>query len=303
MAASRSTLFAFLIATCTACGAPVNVGNFAAGGSAGTPGAGGTAGTGAAQAGAGGGAQQVFGTGTGKIAIHFQSTTAPFAHTDGLSGQTPLSDLSGIRSLRLYRSSNDPNPVTVFDFGQSTIEVNYANGADTLVYTAQVKYLPEGTYTLARVVHTYVRYRVTSTMHVNGMNLPGTFDNVQVLSDGTLLNGVVRNHGYFKYVFSTGGQSFPISGTNAPMPQWTTVGGFSVVFENGEWAYQVPINLTVDPNLNTNMTLIFRVNMNECFRWLDQAGPGYAPGVFDTTPTSFEPVKQFGANSFAISFQ
>jgi hypothetical protein len=76
-----------------------------------------------------------------------------------------------------------------------------------------------------------------------------------------------------------------------------------VWFENGEWAYQFPTKLEVDPDTDTNFTHIFRVNMHESYRWADQDGPGFAPGVFDTTPTTFEPVKQFGANSFEILFK
>ena len=306
----RSLLLAFTLVTCAACGDPVDVGNFGgAGGDAGitdssTGGAAGAAGSGGSSGGGGtAGAPNPVGTGTGKIAIHFQSTTAPFAHNDGLSGQTPISHLSGVRSLELRRTLDDPSPVTVFDFGQKTVEISYANGADTLIYTADIKYLPKATYTIARVVHTYVRYQIASTMHEGGMNLPGTFDNVQVLSDGTLLDGTVRNHGYFEFLFKTGGQSFPSTGTNAPLPEWTGVGGFPVIFEKGQWAYQFPTNLVVDPDSNADFTLTFLSNMNESYRWADQDAPGYGKGVFDSTSTSFEPVKQFGANSFEIQFK
>ena len=38
----------------------------------------------------------------------------------------------------------------------------------------------------------------------------------------------------------------------------------------------------------------------ESFRWQDQALAGYAPKVFDTTPTTYEPVMSFGASAFSL---
>jgi hypothetical protein len=105
-------LLASILATCAACGDPVDVGGF--NGQSGGAGAAGSAGSetggtaGSSGSGTGGdsgssgaaGAPNPVGTGTGKVAIRFQSTTTPFVHGDGLSGQTPLSHLSGVRSLR-----------------------------------------------------------------------------------------------------------------------------------------------------------------------------------------------------------
>jgi hypothetical protein len=45
------------------------------------------------------------------------------------------------------------------------------------------------------------------------------------------------------------------------------------------------------------------VNMSESFRWEDQALPGYTAGVYDTTPTSFEPIRRFGANSYVLTYE
>lgn len=301
MPARREWSLSCLLVLCSACGGALDAGAFheAAGGG----GDGGGAAGGAGASGGGGGAPTPVGNGTGHVAIRFQSTTAPFDHQDGLAGQTPLSHVSGVRSLRLYRGSDDPEPVTVFDLGEESVEISYADGADTLVYDAEIKYVPKATYTLARVVHSYVRYEIASTMHVNGAALPGTFDNMQVLSDGSLVDGLVRDHGYFEYVFETGAQSYPTSGSNAPVPEWSSSGGLSVSFDAGEWAYWFPTNLPVDPDLDTDVTLVFQVNMNESFRWSDQQSPGFSAGVFDTTPTSFEPVEQFGASSFEIQIQ
>ncbi|MFO0553846.1 MAG: hypothetical protein U0271_36020 [Polyangiaceae bacterium] len=289
------TLALFFVTSLFGCGDRVTVGGFDGGGGAGGASDGG-GGAGGASDGGGGASSS-----TASIDIHFKSTTAPFAHADGLAGQTPSVHKSGLRSLTLLRDANDPSPFVVFDLGQDSIEIDYADGADTLVYTAHAADLPAGTFTVARVVHNYVRYDVAATLHNGALMLAGTFDNLQVLSDASLVDGTVRDAGYYEYVFHTGGSSFPTSGSNAPIPEWQSAGGFSVRFENGEWAYYFPVSLPLDPNLAQDASVTFEVNMHESFRWQDQALTDYATGVFDVTPTSFEPVMQFGANSFAVT--
>ena len=46
-----------------------------------------------------------------------RGSTAPFAHTDAWSGETPEKQGVAIRSLWLLRSPTDANPVQVFDHG------------------------------------------------------------------------------------------------------------------------------------------------------------------------------------------
>lgn len=249
------------------------------------------------QAGDAGGAG---GSGGPVIRIHLKANTDPFTQTDGLSGETPLAHSSGMRKYQLFKDANDASPITVFDYGTGFVEAGYENGDDTVVATVDPKTLPEGLYTLGRVVHSHVRYRIAATLHSGALTLPGEFDNLQVLSDGTLIDGVKHDHGYYNYVFKTGNQSYPTTGTNAPVPTYAGTGGFSVKFENGEWAYYFPVHLTLVKNLPADIDMVMEVNMRECFRWEDQMTAGFAPGVFDVTPTTFEPVKKFGANSFAV---
>lgn len=237
------------------------------------------------------------------VTIRFRSHTDPFDHDDGLSGQTPIEHLSGLRKLQLFTSPTDPSPVTIFDFGSDFVEVSYDDGADTAVYSLPASSLPSGTYTMARVVHSHVRYRVAGTMHANGWHLPGEFDNLQVLSDGTMLDGQLRNHGYYEYVFVTGNQEFPASGTNAPLPQGWDTGGFSVGFDDGEWSYSFPVELVVSPALAQDLAVVLEVNMFESFRWQDQELAGYQPGVLDSTPLASEPVIHFGANDFWLTVE
>ena len=55
--------------------------------------------------------------------------------------------------------------------------------------------------------------------------------------------------------------------------------------------------LVVDPDMATEQEALLELNVHESFRWQDQATAGFARSVFDTTPTTFEPVTAFGANS------
>jgi hypothetical protein len=304
MKSSVVSLSALSLLTLAACSSKVPVGGFEGTGgytSGAQGGGGGGSGTGGSADGGGG---STTGEGGGPtVEIHFRSSTDPFQHTDGFSGQTPSANTSGIKSLTLYRMMGDPDPFEVFNFGQDAAEIDYAAGADTLVYTAHASNFPEGTFTIARVVHNWVKYRVDATVHYNSLNIPGEFDNLQVLSDRSLVDGTLRDAGYYEYVFDTGTMQFPTSGDNAPIPEFTG-GGFSVVFENGEWAYYFPVSLPVTPDITSSYSVIFGVNMFESFRWEDQTMTDYMAGVFDVTPpASFEPVKKFGANSFSLTIE
>ncbi len=274
-----------LLAPLSGCGDTIDVGGFGGGGDGGS-------GTGGST-----------GSGSGQVAIRMRSTTAPFDHQDGLAGQTPTMHTAGLKSLKLFRTTDDPSPLTVFDLGADPAVVDFADGADTLVYTATAGDLDAGTFTRARVVYSWVKYEVAATMHANGLTLPGTFDNLQVLTDGTTVDGATFDAGHYDYVFTTSGMTFPASGENAPIPEWSSVGGFEVKSENGEWAYYFPVNLPVDPTIETDVAVVLEVNMHESFRWQDQPTAGYATDVFDATPTTFEPVKQFGANTFGVTVE
>ncbi len=255
-------------------------------------GAGGEAG---AEAGAGGAT-----TDGPKVTVRFRSNTDPFDHQDGLAAQTPTVHRSGVRKLQLFLDEHDPDPITIFDFGQDYVEIDYDHGADTAVYVLPASVLPEGLYTVARVVHSHTRYQVASVLHVSGLHLLGEYDCLQVLSDDTLLDGTLRDHGYFEYVFSSGSWQFPVTGDDAPVPAWSETGGFSAGFEGGEWAYTFAVNLPLTPHVPSDVAIVLEVNMHQSFRWQDQDEPGYQPEVFDTHPFGMEPVMRFGANAYWI---
>lgn len=283
---------------------PVEVSNGGVGGQqvAGA-GSGGTAGEGGGAAGEGGvGGSEVGGAaGEGAtVRIHLAATTAEFPHSDGLSGQTPISHVGGIRKYQLFKDKNDTKGVPVFDLGNGFVEASYDNGADTVVAEVPLNSIPEGLYTRAQVVHTHVRYRIKATAHNVGYNLPGEFNNVQVMSDHTVLEGVERQSGYYLYKFTAVGTEFPMEGQNAPIPIQPDSGGFSVSHVDGQWIYEFPVNLNIKHQTSGIIDITFQVNMFESFRWQDEDKPDYTPKIFDVTATSFEPVKHFGANSFSI---
>jgi len=284
-----------VLALAGGCGEDVDVGLFGEGGAGGESATGGDATGGDAAGGAGGSA--FVGP---AITIHLRANAAFFEHTDGLSGQTPIAHSAGMRKFTLYRDASDPEPVTIFDMGEDHVEVGFNDGDDTVVFVADAAAVPNATYTLARVVYGHVRYRVASTLHNGGLNLSGEFDNMQVLSDGSRVDGELRDSGYYEYVFEAAGMEFPTSGTGAAVPEYSVAGGFSVKFEEGEWAYYFPVNLPVTADLTEDIDVVMQVNMFESFRWVDQDEPEFAAGVFDTTATTFEPVLRFGANQFDV---
>lgn len=232
------------------------------------------------------------------VYIHLRSTHADVPHAPATSGQTPREWTSGIRSLHLLRTEDDPAPVLVFSHGDDFVEASYADGADTIVGYVSASELSPGTYTWARVVHTHVRFTIDATLHTSLGPAPGALEDLIVLSDRTTLDGIEHTRGHYEYVFRTGGMEYPAQGEGwevAPIAG----GGFYTRVENGETAYYFPAYLEVTGDLTEDQHLIFEVNVHEGFRWTEQTYPGFTVGAFDTTPVSTEPIVQAGANGYA----
>jgi hypothetical protein len=235
------------------------------------------------------------------LTIHLRATTKPFAHADGWSGQTPRTQKMGVRALTLGKSANDPNPWTVFDLAAGFVEAPLDDGADTIVAKIPTSTLRAGNYFWAKTYVSHVRYEVDAVVHALGASVPGTFRNVQVLSDGTTLEGVKHDAGWYSFAFATGVATYgPVTGTNGPLPQ-TSGPNITLTVENGKASYGFPIQLDVT-NVDRDVDVILEANTEGDFRWEDTAGAGHAPKQFDADPpASFEPVKQFGANALALS--
>lgn len=235
-----------------------------------------------------------------RVYFYVRTNTDAFPHADGLSGQTARDAYQGIRSFTLMRGAEDPEPMVVLDLGDAIVEAGYNDGDETLVGSAPLSSVRPGHYTVGRNVVTHSRYTVDATMHVGGLVVPGELDNVQVLTAGTPIDGVVRPQSWFRYVFRAAGREYPLEGIGAPLPTEPTTGGFRLVLEGGEAVYYYPIDVTIDDGADADVRVVLEVNMDHSFRWEDQDLPGYVPGVFDSTPSGSEPVRRFGANSLEV---
>jgi len=237
------------------------------------------------------------GAGGPRVYIHMRATTAAVAHTPGTSGVTPRGFSSGIRSLELLRTIDDPSPALIFSHGDGYVEASYEDGADTVVGSAAIADLPTGAFTWARAVHTHVRFTIPATAHGSFGAVPGELEALLVLSDRTTLDGVERTHGDYRYVFRVAGMALPSEGRGFPIPAIDS-GGFTMRTEAGETSYAFPVALEVRSDFAEDIHVIFEVNTHESFRWTDTDAPGYAAGAFDLTALGTEPIVQAGANSY-----
>lgn len=239
-----------------------------------------------------------------ELTVHIVGVTAPFAHDDLLAGQTATKPAGGIRSLSLLASPDDPAPAVVFAYGEETVEASYADQADTVVGKVGVAAIPSGHYKLARLVQAYSRFEVAATLHEGLAANAGTLSCLAVMGDDTLVDGHVRDAGYYHATFAAPNQT-PTSfeGTTFPIPALSTTAGAVGVVEDGQWVVYFPIDLVWDAGVTSDLTLTITVNMHESFRWTDLLIPGYLPQVFDLTALSYEPVIRFGGNAFEAKVQ
>jgi len=241
------------------------------------------------------------------VSLHVRATQAPVAHEAGTAGQTPTAQRLAFKSLTLFATREDAaadrDGYAVVDLA-TPVEAGVGQGEDTVLTKLPIRSLRAGHYAAARVRVAYVRYAVRSTMHSLGFAVPGEFENVQVLANDTVLDGQLRQKGYYRYTFRSP-QTGPVSveGTDAPVPLTTGLGGLSLEAGADGLSYVLPVDLTIDTAVSHDLHAIYEVNTHENFRWRDEAIPGYAAGVYDTTPTSFEPVVSFGANSARLYWE
>jgi hypothetical protein len=243
-----------------------------------------------------------------RVTITMHGSTAPFAHQDAFAGETPRKQIVAIKSLYLLRSATDPNPVQVFDHGDKAVEVELVSGKTVELAKVAAKSLPAGVFTVAKSGASYVKYAVDARMHSGTVYgaIDGYYDNVQALSDGAVIDGAKKKKGDFRYSFvanATGATVGSLEGENAPTPVATSGGGISMDMSGPETFYVFPINMAVDPNVATDQLVDFELNVDKSFRWVDQSMPDYTAGTYDTTPTQFEPVMAFGANTFKLTMK
>lgn len=238
------------------------------------------------------------------VTIRVRATAAPVVHDDAWAGQTPRDYYAGLRSLTLIDETGRHPDLVVFDLGPDHVEAGWNDGDESTIAVVSVDSLHYGTFTRARVGVSHLRFTVDATIHAMGIAAAGEIEAIQVLSDGTELDGQVRDRGWWRYVFHWAGMQFPAGGeTGAPVAQPPPGGAIEVVVEGDETAVYFPASVLVDPTVQNDVTAALEVNVHESFRWEDQELPGYASGVFDAAPPELEPIRQLGVNSYTLHFE
>lgn len=236
-----------------------------------------------------------------EVSVIIRATTESFSHADGLEGQTPLFASGGVRSLELLRNEDDDEPLTVFDHDAASVEVGYNHGDETVLAVVPASSLEPGRYRVARVIQRYSRYSIEATHHTVEESVIGELNNLLVVSDGTDLDGEVRDSGYYDYHFDGGDVTFGATGTDGIVADYATTASAYAQIEDGQWAVYFDIDIDI-PTEPEDRELIIEVNMFESFRWTDVSWPGFEEGVYDFTPISYEPVSRFGGNTFDVRF-
>lgn len=235
-----------------------------------------------------------------QVTLALRGSTTPVPHADAFSSQTPASQNVAVKSLWLLKSADDPSPLKVADLGTNAVETDLVSGKTNDIATVALRSLPAGTYTIAKVGVAWVRYRVAARMH-DGVAVDGRYDNVEALSDGVVIDGQPRSKGWFRSEFGVGDTTYgAYEGADAPLPQLPSSGGMTLETTGPNSFYVFPMHVTIDPNEPKDQRIVCEVNVHESFRWQDQAQAGYASKVFDTTPTTYEPVMSFGASALSL---
>lgn len=240
------------------------------------------------------------------VAIHVRASATPPAPNDGLSGETPRNHGLAIRSLTLLRDANDTAGATIFDLGGAPVDCSLDDGADTVVTRVPVASLAAGHYARARIGVSYARWTVDATYHDASLPGPvaGAVEEVVALAGGVTIDGSARNQGWYKVAFLFGSQRLgERTGEGAALPDATESSPFSLEKTADSFAYAFDIDVTVDPSVGRDVSLIFDVNTFEDFRWQDESKAGYASQVFDLEATSYEPVKSFAATAFHVTLE
>lgn len=237
------------------------------------------------------------GSGPARIDVVLVATTDAFPHADTSSGQTAEEVSAGVRSLTLLSDSGEAWPLV--HRGTTSVVVRYDDGARSMLGSVLARDVVFAHYTRARMVQEWSRFDVQATLHDAGATA-GTLSALHVTSDGTTIDGELRNAGHYVHDFTGGTKTGQWSGDDATVPEHSTTAGAEALMEDGEWAVYFPVDLEI---ASGDGTLTIVVNMHQAFRWQDVPGGDNQPGVWDIAPPLYEPVLQFGGNRFEATFQ
>ncbi len=241
-------------------------------------------------------------TGNYTYELYIKGDNAKKTFTDGLSGQTPNPFKLGVHKFALMESANDTSPFMLFDNGSSYKEVDLLK--ETKVVSGNVKDIPSGNYTHAKVKLTFVEHSIQAKGHtfvdtdVTINTLVGinsvTRNSVTVSAGQVALTGVVMN--------------LPI---NLPVQNMEIVPpGVTKKVENGEvwWIVPLPSPLSVSGTGTKNYTIKLVLDVYEGFRWKDETtNPKFSAKEFDISvdvlnnfAATYEPVTYFGITNYKV---
>lgn len=236
-----------------------------------------------------------------RLYIVIRGDSTPKTINDGFSGQTPSKYVMGLSRYEVMTSANDPNPVLVFDHGNSPVEIDMLSAQPQIAGSARIADLPAGSYTHGRVRLTKSVFTVATTVHAT-VALPGTVEVKAALSD-TTIDGTPWKQGQVSYTFSV--WPTPVPGMLPPLP--ATPGG-TIVQKDGETWMVFPFlqPLPVSPNATQSYEAVITYGVYESFRWQDDStNAAYQPKVYDVSvlpAPSFETVVSFGATGYDITW-
>ena len=234
------------------------------------------------------------------VHIHVVAVQTPVG--GGTSQETPTDQRVGIMGLTLLKDPADPSPLVVLA-PATPIDTPYNAGSDTVIGSVPASALPAGSYTVVRVPVAYVNFTVAGTYHLAGVGYAGDFSDVIALTTGVTLDGATRARGWYSTAFSINGvmKGSAMTGSNADIAQPGSTSGIALDLTGPVAAYVFGVNLTIPPDITSDMDIVFTVNTYEDFHWQDENDTGYQTGVFDVSAGAIEPVTQLGANSFTVA--
>jgi hypothetical protein len=219
----------------------------------------------------------------------------------GGAEETPTDQRLGLLGLSLMTSKTDPSPVVVFD-NTTPVDTPYNAGSSTVIGSAPASSLKAGTYSWVRVPVAYTKFTVAGTYHLGATPVPGQFTDTISLSPGTMLEGAVRDRGWWSSSFAYDGMTEgEVSAENAQIAQPGDTSDINLDLSQPIAAYVFPVQIVIPDSITEDMEILFTVNTWEDFHWTDESEPGYATDVFDVSDGAFEPVTQLGANSFTVT--
>jgi hypothetical protein len=235
-----------------------------------------------------------------RVYIRINAEQSPFG-TPGPSQETPTDQRVGVLGVTLLKTASDPSPLVALDL-TTPVEALYNAGSSTLLGSVAASDLVAGTYTVVRIPVAYVNFTVGGTAHYGAISLPGDLNDIICLTDGTTLDGAVRDRGWFSSTFTGAGHTYgPTLGEDSAIAQPGSQSHIGLDLSQTVAAYVFPLTLVIPATITHDMEIVFTANTYEDFHWQDQATAGFTAGVFDITATSYEPVTQLGANSATVT--